>query len=123
MNSTLSEMALVGAGGAVGAMLRYGVALVVTRLSGPSFVATLAVNVVGCFCMGVLLAGPGALGSGRARLLLGTGVLGGFTTFSTFAADTDALAAGHGARAAAYVLASILGGIGAFFMGRSLGGA
>lgn len=86
------NLALVGAGGAVGAMARYLTGVGVGRLFGPGqpYWATLTVNVVGGLLMG-LLVGLLALkvdeGGERWRLLLGVGVLGGFTTFSAFALD------------------------------------
>ena len=124
MNGVFGELLLVGLGGGFGAMLRYGAALGVSRFAGPSFAATLLVNVVGCFCMGWLLASPSeSFGSSRMRLLLGTGVLGGFTTFSTFAADTQRLATDAGGPAFGYVAASVIGGLVAFWAGRSLGAA
>lgn len=84
--------ALVGAGGAVGAMARYAVGVGYGRLFGPShaYVATLVINVVGGLLMGLLI-GVLALkvseGGERWRLLIGVGVLGGFTTFSSFALE------------------------------------
>lgn len=86
------NLALVGAGGAVGAMARYLTGLGVGRLLGPAqpYWATFTVNVVGGLLMG-LLVGLLALKVSEAgqqwRLLLGVGVLGGFTTFSAFALD------------------------------------
>jgi CrcB protein len=107
---------LVAAGGAGGALLRWAVtlALAPSPTSGialPAFPwATLAVNVVGCACMGALasLTGP----RDDARLLLGTGVLGGFTTFSAFGLETlTLLRAGAHGLAAANVLANVLLGV------------
>jgi CrcB protein len=89
---------LVAAGGAVGTAARYATALVLPPL-GAVPVATIAVNLVGAFLLGLLLAGLARRGpdTGRRltlRLLLGTGVLGGFTTYSTFSLDTVALVEG-----------------------------
>ncbi len=90
------NLALVGAGGAVGAMARYLTGMGVGRLIGPgqAYWATLTVNVVGGLLMG-LLVGLLALKVNEAgqhwRLLLGVGVLGGFTTFSSFAFDAVAM--------------------------------
>jgi len=86
------NLALVGAGGAVGAMARYLTGWTWLRLFGPAhpYLATLIVNVVGGLLMGLLV---GALafkineGGDRVRLLLAVGVLGGFTTFSAFALE------------------------------------
>jgi CrcB protein len=91
-----ANIALVAAGGAVGTGLRYGLTLVLTPLHSIP-VAIVTVNVVGAFVLGLLLEalsefGPDHGRSRRLRLGLGTGVLGGFTTYSTLATDTVALA-------------------------------
>ena len=82
---------LVGLGGFVGAIGRYWVGGLVQARSGSSFPAgTLAVNVVGCFAIGVLselAESRGAL-SPAARATLMIGLLGGFTTFSAFGNET-----------------------------------
>jgi fluoride exporter len=94
----LLRLLLVGVGGAVGSMARHGVSLGALALAGPRFpVGTLIVNAAGCLAAGVLLGAfgqPGSL-SERGRLLLMTGVLGGFTTFSAFAAETLLLVQEH----------------------------
>ncbi|MCM2399340.1 fluoride efflux transporter CrcB [Rhizobium sp. S95] len=90
----MMQILLVAAGGAVGSVCRYLVGLGALRLLGSSFPwGTLTVNVVGCFGIGVLaeliVARFGA--SADLRLLLITGFLGGFTTFSAFALDAVSL--------------------------------
>lgn len=83
---------LVGLGGAVGSIARYGVGRMFP-LSGFPF-ATLTVNVIGSLLMGMLagtLSRAGSAGSEEMRLLLGVGVLGGFTTFSAFSLDVFTL--------------------------------
>ena len=95
---TLTQVAL---GGALGSVLRY---LTISWISAP--MATLAVNVVGSFAMGVFCV---ALSS-RSHLspLLMAGILGGFTTFSAFSLDAWKLwQAGQGGGAFAYVAASV----------------
>ncbi len=100
---------LVGVGGAVGALLRTAVSRVVAREWFP--VGTITVNVLGSLALG-LLAGlaPGE----RLTLLLGEGVCGAFTTFSSFSVATVRLAAGdHPRRAALNVLLTLSLGLGA----------
>ena len=74
---------LVAAGGFVGAVLRYGVDVAVPGVGG-----TLAVNVLGSFALGALLV---VVRRHHVRLLLGTGLLSSFTTYSTFAVQTASL--------------------------------
>lgn len=84
----------VAAGGALGSVSRYLLAGAVQSWFGLAFPAgTLAVNVLGCLAIGVFLGaleGPGAPGP-TARLLLVTGFLGGFTTYSTYSAEAVGL--------------------------------
>jgi len=111
----------IGAGGAVGAMARYGVAGAVTRLIGPTFPwGTLAVNVIGGLAMGLLVGIMAAKWSPSTemRAFLTTGVLGGFTTFSAFSLEAWLLIDRHDYGAAAfYVAASVLLSIGALALG------
>lgn len=112
---------LVALGGAVGASARYGVGLAATRLFGPGFPwGTLTVNVIGGFAMGLLV---GAFGHDRAKLLLlGTGVLGGFTTFSAFSLETALMIErGAVATAALYAAGSVLACVAALAAGLALG--
>ena len=101
-------------GGAVGAGARHLVGRLTLAAFGSAFPwGTLAVNLLGGLCMG-LLAGVLARGGGSEgwRLLLGTGVLGGFTTFSAFSLDAVTMAQrGDVGVAAMYVLASVAGAI------------
>lgn len=79
---------LVALGGAAGASARYGVSLAATHWLGAGFPwATLIVNVVGGFAIGLLM-GLASAQDKTTILLLGTGVLGGFTTFSAFSIET-----------------------------------
>ncbi|MGR9172517.1 fluoride efflux transporter CrcB [Rhizobium sp. KDH_Rht_773_N] len=85
---------LVAVGGAIGSLLRYYVGLGSVRLMGPSFPwGTLTVNVVGCFVIGVFaeMIARRFDASTELRLLLITGFLGGFTTFSAFSLDAITL--------------------------------
>ncbi|GMA41562.1 putative fluoride ion transporter CrcB [Mobilicoccus caccae] len=93
----------VASGGAIGATCRYLVMLARPE-SGPA--TTLAVNVLGCFLMGVLVA---CTPPGSARLrrgFLGTGVLGGFTTVSAYAVTTHGLLTGDVLLGVLYLLAT-----------------
>jgi CrcB protein len=85
---------LVAIGGAIGSLLRYYVGLGSLRLMGPGFPwGTLVVNVVGCFIIGVFaeMIARRFNASVELRLLLITGFLGGFTTFSAFSLDAISL--------------------------------
>lgn len=89
---------LVFVGGSIGTAARYLLSTVIPSWQGIPL-ATFAVNVVGAFALGLLLEalirrGPDEGVRRDLRLLLGTGVLGGFTTFSTFAVESDALVGG-----------------------------
>jgi|TARA_R110000782_G_scaffold201927_2_gene290543 fluoride exporter len=119
----IGHFLLVGAGGAVGAMLRHGVGMASLRLMGPNFPwGTLAVNIVGGLLMGLLvgiLAERG--GSEPLRLLLGVGILGGFTTFSAFSLDVVAMMErGAALTAIGYVTASVVVSVAALFIGKAL---
>ena len=105
-------------GGMVGAPVRYLVDVHLTARLGPGFpVGTLVANAAGCLLLGGV-AGTG-LGSGSpAYVLLGTGVAGALSTYSTFSFETVRLAEeGRGRRAAAYAVISVLAGVAAFGLG------
>jgi CrcB protein len=90
----MTQALLVAVGGAVGSLLRYYVGLGSLRLMGPSFPwGTLTVNVVGCFIIGIFaeMIAIRFNASVELRLLLITGFLGGFTTFSAFSLDAISL--------------------------------
>lgn len=114
----MQAVLLVAVGGAVGAVARYGAGALSLALGLAGFPwATFLVNVVGGLAMGAL---AGWLGEGGAalRLLLGVGVLGGFTTFSAFSLDAvRLLEANQIGLAAAYVLGSTILSIGACWLG------
>lgn len=115
----MTPVLLVAVGGVLGALARAGVGEALPYEPGRWSWATLLVNAVGAALLMALLARrPGD----RVRLALGTGVLGGFTTFSGFAVDTVLLAdAGRGALAAAYVLVSVVTLLGAGLLGARVG--
>ena len=111
----------VAVGGAVGATARYGVTILAGRLTTLPL-GTLAVNVTGCFAMGLLAAGLAFRGGQHLAPLLLTGVLGGFTTFSAFSLDTLTLwERGAAALALGYVAASVLLSLMAVTAGLALG--
>ena len=107
-------------GGAIGAGARHLVGQVMLARLGPGFPWwTLSINIVGSLLMGLLI-GWLALrgGSDAARLFLGVGILGGFTTFSSFSMEFWLLfERGQVAQAAAYVLGSVVVGIAACGLG------
>lgn len=108
----MQAFVLVGIGGALGAMARYGVSVMVERLWPPGFpLATLLVNITGSLAMGLLIGVLAKLlpsWQNEARLFVAVGVLGGFTTFSSFSLDTITLIErGTLTQAALYVLLSV----------------
>ncbi|MEZ6016950.1 MAG: CrcB family protein [Planctomycetota bacterium] len=147
MPASLSAFALVALGGAVGAALRYGVGVAVARIGGGFPLATLIVNVLGCFGIGFTLAWLGRGGSAgdlaqaappgqvaeaaRAlaqeaaatlRLVVVVGFLGGFTTFSAFGQESVALLRSGAWGGLAVSLALNLGlGFAAVVLGAKLG--
>jgi CrcB protein len=107
-------------GGALGALARWGLTEALPHSPGSWPWATLLENVLGCLLIGVLLAVLLARfpSSPWLRPFLAVGVLGGFTTYSTFAVDVVRMTeAGHALLAGGYVLASVLGGVAAVLAG------
>lgn len=118
----------VATGGAFGAWLRFLVGRAWTAALGPVRAGefpygTLTVNVAGSLCMGLLvgwLARFGSHGEGT-RLLLSVGVLGGFTTFSSFSLDVASMAGrGQLGLAAFYTGISVIAGISSLFLGLAI---
>ena len=107
---------LVAIGGAAGSIARHGVEQVLGSSKGLP-VGTLTVNLAGAFLLGVLievlaLRGSDAGHRRAARLLLGTGFLGGFTTYSALAVEADGLVRdGRAGLALAYVLTTVVVGL------------
>jgi len=115
---------IVFLGAGLGGALRHGANVGTARLLGYGFpYGTLFVNVLGSFAMG-LLAGYFAYRPGipqHVRLFLTTGILGGFTTYSSFSLDTALLIERHAYwLAAAYVAGSFAAGLIALFAGMSI---
>lgn len=117
---------LVGVGGVAGTLARYEVSLLLPEAHGWPL-ATLAVNVSGAFLLGLLLellarAGTSSAGHRSVRPLLGTGFLGSFTTYSSFAVEVERLlATGSGGIAAGYVAVSLAAGLAACIAGMVAG--
>lgn len=112
---------IVFLGAGIGGALRHGVNIGATKLFGFGFpYGTLIVNVVGSFFIG-LFAGFFAYRAGipqHLRLFLTTGILGGFTTFSTFSLDAAVLIERHAFLiAAGYIVGSVSAGLAALFFG------
>ena len=83
------ELLLIGFGGALGAIARFGIAKLSTKYFAGTFpVGTLIANLVGCFLIGVILGSGHAKKYDPIRLGVGVGFLGALTTFSTFGAET-----------------------------------
>jgi fluoride exporter len=114
----IQQFLLVGLGGAAGSMLRYGCNIAIAAKNFP--LSTVIVNIVGSFVIGLILAlsikSEGF--SQNWKLLLSTGVCGGFTTFSAFSADSLVLLQqGKYNAAAIYILISVLLSIAAVWLG------
>jgi fluoride exporter len=117
----LSHSLLVALGGAVGAWLRFAVGRLIGFSAFPW--ATLLVNVSGSFAMGLLAGWLARHGTGGEnwRLLLGVGLLGGFTTFSAFSLELALMIErGELTLAAGYALASVIAGVAGLFAGLAL---
>jgi CrcB protein len=130
----MRELLYVAAGGALGSLCRYGVGLLAARLLGKGFPwGTLAVNVAGCFVMGVVLelmadlethASVALTSDARITFLhkaVTIGFLGGLTTFSTFGGDTiRELQGGQPGTALANIAANVLLSLAAVWCGLML---
>lgn len=106
-------MILVGLGGAIGAALRF---FLSNEATYPVLVI-LAINVAGAFALGVV----SSMVSGQARLFVGTGMLGGFTTYSALAVDTVELLQDNALWGLAYAVGSVVLGVGAAWLGLKAG--
>ena len=123
----LQHSLLVAVGGGLGAWLRYLVGLAWARSIGSSAAAfpwaTLTVNLIGSLAMGLLTGwlASSSEGSEGWRLLLGVGILGGFTTFSAFSLDVVSLAQrGELGTAMFYAASSVAGSIAGLVAGLSI---
>ncbi|GGV21654.1 hypothetical protein GCM10010277_00230 [Streptomyces longisporoflavus] len=116
-NGVWPVVAVVAVGGAIGASARYGASLIWPTGAGSFPATTLLVNVVGCAVMGAFMVLLTEVMRNPHRLLrpfFGTGVLGGFTTFSTYAVDIERLAeSGHPGTGLAYLGLTLLAALAA----------
>ena len=120
----ISTIAAIAAGGATGAVLRHGVNVLTFKITGDGFPwGTLGVNVIGSFVMGALIVVFAHLWQPpqEIKALLVTGLLGAFTTFSTFSLDVATLyERGALIEAGGYILASVVLSVGALFVAMAL---
>ena len=105
---------LIGTGSFIGGVFRYLLSLLIqAKTTSPFPLPTLMVNIIGCFCIGIVF---GIFDKGQIshewKLFFATGVLGGFTTFSAFSNETIVLFRdGHAGYALLYILASVILGL------------
>ena len=121
----MQTLFLVAAGGAAGSVARYLVGVQAMRSLGTAWpYGTFSVNVIGGFLMGVLagvLALRGGADQEKWRVLLGVGVLGGFTTFSAYSLELSLMIERRAyAQAAIYSLGSMVVAVGALVLGLML---
>jgi CrcB protein len=120
----LRRVLLVAAGGVVGTAIRLGLGLAVPDTGGFP-VAVFVANITGALLLGILATHPFRALSGAAaadlRLLLGTGALGGFTTYSAFTTRTVTLWADAPLLAVAYAVMSLALGVAAAALGARIG--
>jgi fluoride exporter len=120
---TASVLVAIATGGVLGAAARYGVSLAIPHSTGQIPWATLLINVTGCLLIGVLmvLILEVWVAHRLVRSFLGVGVLGGYTTFSTYAVEAEQLiAAGRPGLALAYLVGTVVAALVAVRVGVSL---
>lgn len=116
---------VVALGGGIGACLRYLIGLIPLKEPFVFPVKTLAINLLGCFVIGLVasLALKNSSLSPKLVLFVKTGLCGGFTTFSTFALETETLIkTGQSGLAILYVALSVVAGVGLAFAGQVIVG-
>lgn len=117
----LPFIVVVALGAAVGAVLRYQTYIVVSKWFGASHYATFTVNIIGSFVVGWLFVVLGRIENNSLQLLLMTGLLGSFTTFSTFSLDNvRLLSAGLYSQAITYIFSQVILGVIVCFIGVKL---
>ncbi|MEA5055476.1 MAG: CrcB family protein [Propionicimonas sp.] len=127
-NFFTSPILLILVGGSLGTSIRYGLEAWRPAVPGEWPWATFVINLTGALILGTLLgwlslSGPDAGWRRALRLGVGTGVMGGYTTYSTFSVETVSLLR-HGAWlvGVGYALASVVAGVALAFLGLRLGG-
>lgn len=114
------ELLAVGIGGAIGAVLRFYISQIIVYEAGFPL-ATCIANLIGCFFLSFLLSGTLLSHYPKMKLAFTTGLLGSFTTFSTFSYETISLIANQlYGTALLYVLLSVIGGLVLSFVGYKL---
>lgn len=116
---------VVALGGGIGACLRYLIGLIPLKEPFVFPVKTLVINLLGCFVIGLVasLAVKNSSLSPKLVLFVKTGLCGGFTTFSTFALETETLIkTGQSGLAILYVALSVVAGVGLAFAGQVIVG-
>lgn len=116
---------VVALGGGIGACLRYLISLIPLKEPFIFPVKTLVINLLGCFVIGLVasLAVKNSSLSPKLVIFVKTGLCGGFTTFSTFALETETLIkTGHIGLAVLYIALSVVAGVGLAFAGQVIVG-
>lgn len=115
-----SVLAVIAIGGVIGSLARYQAGIIWHTVDGSFPVTTFAVNLLGCLIIGAFMTVITEVWTAHRLLrpFFGTGVLGGFTTFSTYSLDiAGLLRGGHGGTALLYLLATAVGAIAAVAVG------
>jgi len=116
-------LGVISAGGALGAMARYGLATAWPHQPGQFPWATFVTNATGCLLIGVLMVLITEVWAAHrlVRPFLGVGILGGYTTFSTYAVDVQQLVAAGAARTGlAYLVGTVAAALAAVYLGVAL---
>ena len=120
--SSIWLVGLVGIGGSVGALIRYGIGRWAAVKQKPSFYATLIVNLAGSFAIGVIIGVQLEQEHAAAYALTGIGILGGLTTYSTLNVQKATMSRSGSRRTLTYYLAATyIGGFGLTALGIGLG--
>lgn len=118
-----SVLGAISLGGATGALARYGIGYALPASPTGFPWGTFGINVFGCLLIGILMVLIGGRWAGRplVRPFLGVGVLGGFTTFSTYVVDIQRMAQnGAAGTALAYLVATVVAALAAVYLGTAL---